>query len=445
MTELHPLFIERIKKQFPAESDSFLQAIDFPAKVSVHVKGNALKEFWDKPVVHYANGSFLRERPKFTVDPHFHLGHYYPQESSSMVVGCMVHQITDKINVREALDLCAAPGGKTILLSENLSSNVVIYANEVSPKRNQILQENLMKWGLTNAVVLQSEVAQIKGDEQWDLILLDAPCSGEGMFRKDPQSRKEWTPEQVVKCAGIQVQLVQEAYRLLAPGGVLIYSTCTFSQNENQDIVSYCSHTLGLKGFDGLIMPNGAKHYNIDGISAWQFLPHLVSGEGFFCCAMQKPDSTSKGRVKLANDSFWQPLHKRDWGAVSSFVVDTEIKHYWQNGKGEVFYSTINQENIMPVAKTVQIGTQIGMLNKGVFSPHQGLILSKNSNKEIPRYSLEADQALDILRGQDLRIDDTARNGWHIVQWDGWDLAWVKMVRGRVSNHYPKDWRIRFL
>ncbi len=445
MTALHPLFIERIQQQFSQDADAFIKAIDLTPHVSVHVKGNALEELRTNRVVHYDKGFFLKSRPQFTTDPLFHLGRYYPQESSSMVIGSLVRQIAGQRNVNMVLDLCAAPGGKTILLYENLNKDSVIYANEIHPKRNQVLQENLMKWGCTNVVVLQSDVTQIKGDERWDLILLDAPCSGEGLFRKDPGSRSEWTPEQVIKCAGIQSTLVHEAYRLLAPGGVLIYSTCTFSESENQDIVSMCVQDFGMHGYQTLIMPKEANHIQIEGVSAWRFLPHQSMGEGFFCCVLQKPFEASSGKVKLANDSFWQPLHKREWESVSSFVEDNNIEHYWQNGKGDVFYTTLKQNEVLPVAKMVQIGLQIGTLNKGVFSPHQGLILSSNASNEIPRYTVSHSQALDILRGNDLRIDDISLFGWHIVQWNNWDLAWVKMVKGRLSNHYPKEWRIRFL
>ena len=445
MTALHPLFIQRIQEQFPEDADAFIEAIDRTPHVSVHAKGNALEQLRSLPVVHYDNGFFLKSRPQFTTDPLFHLGQYYPQESSSMVIGSVVRQIAEQQNIKMVLDLCAAPGGKTILLHENLDKNSVLYANEIHPKRNQVLQENLMKWGVTNAVVLQSDVTQIKGDERWDLILLDAPCSGEGLFRKDPNARSEWTPEQVIKCAGIQKTLVQEAYRLLAPGGVLIYSTCTFSEEENQDIVSMCIEDFGMHGYQPLVMPKEANHIQIEGVSAWRFLPHQSMGEGFFCCVLQKPMHASAGRVKLANESFWQLLHKRDWSSLIPFVKDDNIQRYWQNGKGEVFYTQIQPEDVLPVAKMVQIGVQVGVLNKQVFTPHQGLILGGNVNVEIPRLTIENDEALRILRGEDLRIEDSTLSGWHIVQWSGFDLAWVKMVKGRVSNHYPKEWRIRFL
>lgn len=445
MTALHPLFIQRIQRQFPEDADAFIDAIHRAPNVSVHVKGEALKELRLLPVVHYDNGFFLKSRPQFTTDPLFHLGRYYPQESSSMVIGSLVRQIGEQKEIGMALDLCAAPGGKTILLHENLDPNSVIYANEIHPKRNQVLQENVMKWGITNAVVLQSDVSQIKGDERWDLILLDAPCSGEGLFRKDPNARSEWTPEQVIKCAGMQDKLVQEAYRLLAPGGVLIYSTCTFSEEENQDIVSMCIDDLGMQAYQPLAMPKEANHIQIQGVSAWRFLPHQSQGEGFFCCVLQKPEAASSGRVKLANDSFWQPLHKRDWPALSPFVKDKNLEQYWVNGKGEVFYTAIPQEFVLPIAKMVQIGAQMGILNKQIFTPHQGMILSDNTNQEIARLDISDEESLKVLRGEDWRIDDLGLSGWHIVQWQGMDLSWVKMVKGRVSNHYPKEWRIRHL
>lgn len=445
MTPLPLQFIDRIKSQFPDEWNEFIAALDHNPNHSVHIKGDALMDLRLRPVVHYDNGFFLHTRPQFTIDPLFHLGQYYPQESSSMVIGSLVKQIAQNLEIKMALDLCASPGGKSILLHENLPVDAVIYSNEIHPKRNQVLQENLMKWGVKNSVVLQSDVSQIKGDERWDLILLDAPCSGEGMFRKDPNSRREWTPEQVVKCARIQRELVQEAVRLLAPGGVLIYSTCTFSEAENQEVISWCIDEWGMTGYQPLDMPMEADEVVVNEVSSWRFLPHRSMGEGFFCCALQKPFEASSGKVKLANDSFWQPLHKREWASVSSFVEDENIEHYWQNGKGEVFYTTLKQKEVLPVAKMVQIGLHIGTLNKGIFSPHQGLILSVNASKKIPRLTIDDKEALDVLRGNDWRIEDQSLGGWHIVQWNNWDLAWVKMVKGRVSNHYPKDWRIRFL
>ncbi len=445
MTVLHPLFIQRIQEQFPEESDAMIAAMDQPPKISVHAKGEALSAFRSSQVAHYAQGHFLKIRPVFTTDPQFHLGKYYPQESSSMVIGSLVKQICNEQSIKMVLDLCAAPGGKTILLHENLPSESVIYANEIHPKRNQVLQENLMKWGVVNSVVLQSDVSQIKGDERWDLILLDAPCSGEGLFRKDQAARLEWTPEQVIKCAGIQKYLVDEAYRLLAPNGVLIYSTCTFAEMENQDILSYCIEELGMEGWGHLEVPDEADQIEVKGVAAWRFLPHRAQGEGFFCSVLKKPEAASSGRIKLANDSFWQPLHKRDWPSVMPFVKDNDLERYWLNGKGEVFYSVISPDYILPVAKMVQIGAQMGTLNKQIFTPHQGMILSDNTNQDIPRLEVSDDEALLVLRGEDWRMDDVNRSGWHIVQWQGMDLAWVKTVKGRVSNHYPKEWRIRHL
>jgi NOL1/NOP2/fmu family ribosome biogenesis protein len=206
-----------------------------------------------------------------------------------------------------------------------------------------------------------------------------------------------------------------------------------------------CIEDFGMYGYQPLIMPNEANHIQIEGVSAWRFLPHQSMGEGFFCCVLQKSMHASAGRVKLANEPFWQPLHKRDWSSLIPFVKDDNIQRYWQNGKGEVFYTQIQPEDVLPVAKMVQIGVQVGVLNKQVFTPHQGLILGGNANLEIPRLAIENGDALRILRGEDLRIEDSSLSGWHIVQWIGFDLAWVKMVRGRVSNHYPKEWRIRFL
>src|SRR5690606_35373595 len=231
-----------------AEFEQFQTAIDQPSRTSIRL--NPFKSFssaWPQsPIPWSKDGYFLEERPSFTLDPAIHAGAYYVQEASSMFIEHVLNSLAIPRGVY--LDLSAAPGGKSTLLSSYLGHEGLLVANEVIQSRAQILKENLIKWGLGNAVVTNNDPDHFEPLEGFfDLVLVDAPCSGEGMFRKDPQAREEWSPDNVQLCSARQKRIMDKAGALVKGGGYLLYSTCTFNEQENEDMIRFLTEEFAFE------------------------------------------------------------------------------------------------------------------------------------------------------------------------------------------------------
>jgi 16S rRNA C967 or C1407 C5-methylase (RsmB/RsmF family)/NOL1/NOP2/fmu family ribosome biogenesis protein len=438
-------FVRRVQEQFGDESAALLAALNLPPAVSVRKREDAA--LWeDEEVIPYCPGAvYLGHRPVFTTDPRFHLGEYYPQESSSMVIGAIFHQLNQSRSFKKILDTCAAPGGKSLLVLSAMDDDAILISNEIVGRRNFILQENLCKWADPRSIVIQNQVKEIPYSETFDCIVLDAPCSGEGMFRKDPGARKEWSLEGVKNCSGIQSELIQEAYRLLRPGGILIYSTCTFNREENEMQCVAMVESDKWFSISDVNMPQQARRVKEDGFTAWRFLPHEGKGEGFFCAIWEKKSSDSrekkrfKGGVQKVD---WMPLPKKESGEVEAFLSVTGIPML-RNAHNEVSYFLGNFSEWQAL-NIRQLGVPLGQWVKK-FIPHVGVLRSDLASSNCERVSVTDEQALSLLRGEDLRMEENVSTGWAIAQWKGRDLTWIKGVQNRWSNHYPKEWRIRHL
>jgi 16S rRNA C967 or C1407 C5-methylase (RsmB/RsmF family) len=236
-------------------------------------------------------GKYLDERPSFTFDPLFHLGQYYVQESSSMFIDYVLSQIKKEISLNRVLDLCAAPGGKSTIVLDHLESHQFLISNELISQRNLVLRENLTKWGYPNFLITENKPADFKFLNQYfDCILLDAPCSGEGLFRKDKNARDEWSLGVANMCSERQYDIFKSIWSSLKEGGIMIYSTCTYNPDENELLLEkllndgFLFETIEIETKD---------EWNIDTVcsqstTGYQFLPHKVKGEGFYCSVLRK-------------------------------------------------------------------------------------------------------------------------------------------------------------
>ena len=280
-------FINDLRDSLGMErADRLLAALSAEPEVSVRVNPDklslsALREHFGvlvgDPVLWAADEAFyLTERPSFTLDPLFHAGAYYVQEASSMYVGKLFERakaILGKEDLR-VLDLCAAPGGKTTQLLSHLDDTSLLVANEVVPSRATILAENVARWGRSNVAVTQSDPAAFGALHGFfDIAVVDAPCSGEGMFRKDERAVAEWSPANVQLCAARQRRILADFWPSLRPGGFLIYSTCTFNRQEDEDNVDWICRELGAERLD-------MRH----------FYPGEDRGEGFFAALLRKEE-----------------------------------------------------------------------------------------------------------------------------------------------------------
>jgi 16S rRNA C967 or C1407 C5-methylase (RsmB/RsmF family)/NOL1/NOP2/fmu family ribosome biogenesis protein len=436
------------------EFELFKSAINRTPRTSIRL--NSSKSFspaWPtNPIPWSSNGFFLDERPSFTLDPAFHAGAYYVQEASSM----FIEHILKSLEIPKGiyLDLAAAPGGKSTLLSTYLSDEGMLVANEVIQSRAQILKENAIKWGLGNIVVTNNDPDHFAALEGFfEVVLVDAPCSGEGMFRKDPQAREEWSLDHVTLCSSRQKRIMDQAGALVKGGGYLIYSTCTFNEQENEEMIRFLTEEFA---FEPVRIPLdeswGIVESSVeteDGtFFGYRFFPHKVEGEGFFITVLKRPDSASTqepGRIK----DFKHPVLKAV-GDRESEALDQELDF---DGSGKYYllndsYFRINREFYRHFEKIAQalslryFGVELGKKQKNEWIPSHEWALSILPKKGFSQVELTYEQALDFLRKNDQSFEDLPK-GWILFTYQNLPLGWGKNLGNRLNNNYPKEWRIR--
>ena len=285
-------FLDRMRQQLGSESDLLFRALEEeqPTSIRLNDKRDVLSFPCDTAEVPWhIDGYYLAERPQFTLDPLFHAGCYYVQEAASMYVQQALEQYVRRDSV--VLDLCAAPGGKSTLISQYIGDEGLLLSNEVNRQRVFILSENIQKWGNGNTVVTHN-TAEDFGERcrnLFDCVLVDAPCSGEGMFRKDQDARKEWSVQNVKMCAERQRKILMDVWPSLKPGGILIYSTCTFNEEENEDNAQWVADCLGA---DILPLQHDPSWGITEGYPGYHFYPHKTKSEGFYLCVLRKYDDS---------------------------------------------------------------------------------------------------------------------------------------------------------
>lgn len=296
MPNLPSEFIEQTRQLMgEAECNALCRALqaDEPVSIRTNTGKNAPAPPQAHPVPWTDNGFYLNRRPAFTFDPLFHAGFYYVQEAASMFIAQAVRRYVNRPVVM--LDLCAAPGGKSTLVRNCLPQGSLLVANEVMRARSQVLAENLIKWGNPEVIVTNNDPADFSRlEERFDVILTDVPCSGEGMFRKDDRAISEWSSEGVELCWKRQRRIVADIWPCLKQGGILIYSTCTFNREENEDNVAWIASTLGAEVLPVDTETEWGITGNLTGedFPVYRFLPHHTSGEGLFVAVLRKkPDS----------------------------------------------------------------------------------------------------------------------------------------------------------
>ncbi|MCC8174157.1 MAG: RsmB/NOP family class I SAM-dependent RNA methyltransferase, partial [Odoribacter sp.] len=297
MTKLPTAFTERIQQQLGDKTHLFLEALHQPAPISVRINPNktvwenlsTLTPLYKNKIKWCKEGYYLNNRPVFTLDPLFHSGAYYVQEASSMFLDYILKQIMPETPVK-ALDLCAAPGGKSTLLASALPKGSLLVSNEVIKTRASILKENIIKWGHDNIVVTNSDPSRFSNlSGIFDIVLIDAPCSGEGMFRKDEKVISEWSVKNTEICAERQKRIIKDVWNTLKPGGYFIYSTCTYNIGENEEIAEwikkeYKAEPIKISHSFDEIVSSGNDIYG------YRFYPHQTEGEGFFITVFRKTE-----------------------------------------------------------------------------------------------------------------------------------------------------------
>jgi len=401
----------------------------------------------DHPVQWCQLGYYLKRRPSFTLDPLFHAGCYYVQEASSMFLEQALQQTVDLSKAVKVLDLSAAPGGKSTHIQSLISKDSLLVSNEVIRSRANILQDNLIKWGGNNAVVTCNDpkaFARLK--DYFDVVVLDAPCSGSGLFRRDELAIDQWSENNVQLCSQRQQRILADVWPALKKDGVLIYSTCSYSKGEDESILDWMMKEFGVETCELRVDVtwNIDKVRSASGAIGYRFWPYKLKGEGFFIGVLRKREGEvdidhnvkAKKKVEAANGNESKII--RSWVKESEEVlVKRGIKIFAIPGR------LLKDSNVLINSLHIlYFGIAIGELMREKLIPDHALALSKSLSPNIDRVELSYDDAIAYLKRRDLKDIMIQKKGWQIVTYQRQPLGWINVLSNRINNYYPKELRI---
>ena len=438
-------FIIRTKPLLREEWDDLIAALSSDSPTSIRLSRMKGKGISGVKVPWCDTGYYLGKRPQFTFDPLFHAGCYYVQEASSMFIGQALKQYAeDDVKV---LDLCAAPGGKSTLIADFLNEDSLLVSNEVIRSRANVLSENMTKWGNPNVVVINNDPAHIgKLKGFFDIILVDAPCSGEGMFRKDEGAISEWSVDNVRLCKERQQRILADIWPALKPDGLLLYSTCTYNPEENEENVQWIRDELGAEVLPVDIQEEwGISPSFAEDIPAYRFFPHKTRGEGFFFALLRKQQeegvrtdfrrkrNEKKNRMEL-------PDQYKDYISDKEQFVFYPKGDCWYAFKEELYNDVCILNSSLNI---VSEGICLGEFKGKDFIPAQSLALSNYLNvKAFETYDMDWKTAISYLRKEALILHDMPK-GYILLTYKNVPIGFVKNIGNRANNLYPQEWRIR--
>jgi 16S rRNA C967 or C1407 C5-methylase (RsmB/RsmF family)/NOL1/NOP2/fmu family ribosome biogenesis protein len=384
-------------------------------------------------------GFYLSKRPSFTFDPIFHAGCYYVQEASSMFLEQALKQTTDLSQPLKVLDLSAAPGGKSTHIQSLISKESLLVSNDVIRSRANILKDNIIKWGSSNVVVTNNDprdFAQL--GNYFDIIVVDAPCSGSGLFRRDPEAIEEWSENNVELCSQRQQRILADVWPALKDGGVLIYSTCSYSKEEDEDIANWILQQLPTAHSPLLTNSDWGITETDHGYRFW---PDKVKGEGFFIACFRKQGEGGGFSAKIKR----QPdiATRKEIEAIQpwmqtegyKFIKHESTVYAWPEALAADFSLLLER------LRVIYSGTRAGELMRDKLVPDHALAMSPLVAPAIGRIELDPDQAIAYLQRKDLSLNGTGK-GWQLVTYQTRVLGWVNVLVNRVNNYYPKEMRI---
>lgn len=423
-------FLRRMEKRLGDEYPAFLQSYEKPPYRALRV--NTLKIDLErflreapfplgKQIDWEYRGMYLDEPKAGAYLEHF-AGLYYLQEPSAMIVG----EYADACKKERVLDLCAAPGGKTTQIAAQMAGEGILISNEIDAGRAKILSQNVERMGIKNCAVVSASPEQLAKDfpEYFDLILVDAPCSGEGMFKKEPEAIVHWSLQNVKLCAARQRAILEEAAGMLCAGGRLIYSTCTFSEEEDE----------------GQIRDFLSRHPEFALEEDEKMLPHQINGEGHYCASLVKNGGGTRGAKPYSVKK-----NARANKAYGEFAQD----FLRELPQGEI--TTLDDGRMylvpagMPVlgVRTLRLGVELGEWDGKIFKPAHALALALKKEQCKRSIPLTREQAERYLRGETLECSQGLANGWCVALFKDYPLGLCKIVNGVLKNHYPKALRLR--
>jgi 16S rRNA C967 or C1407 C5-methylase (RsmB/RsmF family)/NOL1/NOP2/fmu family ribosome biogenesis protein len=441
MLQLPDSFVINSKEIFKDEYPEFIASLQKPSPTSIRFNNKLALSPSEEKVSWCDDAFYLPERPLFTADPLFHSGAYYVQEASSMFLYKAIKQ--HFANSKTVLDLCAAPGGKSTLLSQTLSQDSLLICNEVVRSRAYILAENIIKWGNPNVIVTNNQPSDFgEIPSFFDAIVVDAPCSGEGMFRKDSGAIHEWSVANVENCVVRQREILTQVWDSLKQDGILVYSTCTYNFKENEENVTWICEELGAEALTIDIDEN--KDITTSNYG-YRFYPHKTKGEGFFLAVMRKTSHPNRN-FKL------KPNKKKN----AKPLKDIKLPYFKLRDESQwLVVENSNQFNAFPVSrvqeyeflqnqfKCLSAGLFLGEIKGRDFIPSINLALSKQlDHASTIMVEVDYHTAISYLKKEAINLNDMDKT-YIIICYKGLPLGWVKNLGNRCNNMYPNEWRIR--
>jgi 16S rRNA C967 or C1407 C5-methylase (RsmB/RsmF family)/NOL1/NOP2/fmu family ribosome biogenesis protein len=389
------------------------------------------------PVPWCPDGFYIAARPAYAQHPYWHGGAFYVQEASSMF---LCHALKQVLPLQEnlcVLDACAAPGGKSTLLASLLNPNSILVSNEVIRSRVNVLQENIVKWGNANSIITSCDSLQFsKLPPLFDCIVVDAPCSGSGLFRKDANALNEWSENNVQLCSERQQRIVQNLLPALKSNGILVYSTCSYSIEENELMVDWLCRKHDLETISIKVPPSWNIVNSQNG--CYRFYPYLIKGEGFFIALLRKKDHGEKNNI-IVNKT----LKKIKPEETFTKYLNPGYDFFVHNET--IFAATENVFETTDVFKQykinlIQCGVETGQLKGEKFIPAHALALNEALNKTTETIAVDETTAMQYLRKQTINIDSGL--GYKVLEYEGVKLGWVNVIQNRINNMYPTHWRL---
>ena len=451
MVALPEAFLVQLRSEIgESEAVALAAALDDVAPVSVRLnpaKWYAGRSGRAVPWSRY--GLYLDHRPQFTLDTAFHAGAYYVQEAGSQFVEYLLRNVNTEGS--RILDMCAAPGGKTTIYSTLVGRDGLVVANEYVRNRANILADNVRKWGMGNVVVTNNDTQAVAGFRGWfDVVAVDAPCSGEGMFRKDEVARSEWSEANVRMCAARQLAILRDAWQALSAGGTLIYSTCTFNTTEDEGVLRQFADEVG----DEVVASEeiatqaewGIARGRVGAFQTFRFMPHRTVSEGFFVAVARKAFDAS-GRVSVPK-ARKQPLSEAtaaERKELGCWVAEPSQMRFAVAGDTFYGFRTAQYEAVRTLAQSLTViysGVAMGQIFKGRLKPDWALSQYVGLNREaVACVEVDEPTALDYLRKRDIAAGQFAE-GLNLVMHNGLPLGFVKRIGARCNNLYPNSLRI---
>lgn len=461
LSPLRPEFLRMLSSlPLPGGEEDLVRSLDTEPVVAVRLnsaKCGALPEEFvaGRNVPWCGQGYILASRPRFAFMPQWHAGAFYVQEPASMILSAVAKELSGRLDAGNLrwLDLCAAPGGKSTAVVDALPENSFVVANELDPRRALVLAENVARWGAPNVAVTRGDTCWVrKLREMFHVVAVDAPCSGEGMMRKEDVARTQWSEGLVRQCASLQREILENAWEALAPGGFLVYSTCTFNMEENEGNVEWLIETYGAESVDlSASLPlTGALASLRPGVHAMRFMPHVTEGEGLFLAVVRKPGDISGIRNPRPSKS----SKKRGSSPDCSGWLRDPARFDFLNDEGILRAIPSAHLGLVEAiggtsARMLATGVTVGAVKGRDIVPSPELALSTAlSPSAFPSVGLTLEEALDYLRrGTSGIMEAVSRQGilkpgYVMVTYDGLPLGFAKFLGNRANNLYPAPWRL---